>query len=359
MKIEAEPGTYLWCACGKSSNQPFCDGTHQGTGLTPVPVTIEEKKLVKWCLCKHTQTPPFCDHSHRKLPGYKIAGTYCLVTGSSSGIGKALVLLLARNGANIIMVSRNKERGRKFFQRIHDMYPGKIDWIPADLSSVYSVRGLIEEIKSRYEKLHYIFDCAGELITDKTFTAEGFDRHLATNYIGHFLLIYQLRQLLQNGAPSRVIIVSGRAHKPGLFLSKELLPNLQNFTGKHMYSFITTSRQAVLAKIMFTYEAARRWKGMGIEVCTVCPGLTKTRLIENLPWFIRALVKIGYLVKKGQPAEKAANHLISLALMDNVNGKYFEGSAHGLTEALSSEESYDISKAERLWKETEKLLQLD
>jgi CDGSH-type Zn-finger protein len=71
IKLDTEPGIYFWCACGKSANQPFCDGSHQGTGIEPMQVNIEEKKLIKWCSCKHTKTPPYCDHSHRELPGYK------------------------------------------------------------------------------------------------------------------------------------------------------------------------------------------------------------------------------------------------------------------------------------------------
>jgi len=70
IKLETEPGTYWWCACGRSKNQPFCDGSHEITGFLPLKVDIRKKMIVKWCTCKRTQTPPFCDHSHRDLPGY-------------------------------------------------------------------------------------------------------------------------------------------------------------------------------------------------------------------------------------------------------------------------------------------------
>ncbi len=65
--LEMEPGQYWWCSCGRSKKQPFCDGSHKDTGLTPVEVTIEEAGTYYWCGCKHTKTPPFCDGSHRKL----------------------------------------------------------------------------------------------------------------------------------------------------------------------------------------------------------------------------------------------------------------------------------------------------
>ena len=65
--LELEPGTYEWCACGRSKNQPFCDGSHKGTGLTHLDFKVEEKKRVALCACKHTKTPPFCDGTHRTL----------------------------------------------------------------------------------------------------------------------------------------------------------------------------------------------------------------------------------------------------------------------------------------------------
>ena len=65
--LKLEPGTYWWCACGRSASQPFCDGSHAGTGLEPVEVTIGEPKSVALCLCKHTSNQPFCDGTHSKL----------------------------------------------------------------------------------------------------------------------------------------------------------------------------------------------------------------------------------------------------------------------------------------------------
>ncbi len=65
--IELEAGDYAWCSCGKSKNQPLCDGSHSGTSFQPVMFTVDEKKTVWLCGCKKTQKPPFCDSSHNKL----------------------------------------------------------------------------------------------------------------------------------------------------------------------------------------------------------------------------------------------------------------------------------------------------
>lgn len=65
--VELEPGTYYWCACGRSQNQPFCDGSHKVTTLEPVVFEIDEKKTVYLCGCKQTGGQPFCDGTHKNI----------------------------------------------------------------------------------------------------------------------------------------------------------------------------------------------------------------------------------------------------------------------------------------------------
>ena len=66
--VDVEEGkTYYWCACGRSKNQPFCDGSHQGTGIEPVAFTAEKSEKAWLCGCKKSATPPFCDGTHNKL----------------------------------------------------------------------------------------------------------------------------------------------------------------------------------------------------------------------------------------------------------------------------------------------------
>ncbi len=65
--LELEPGQYWWCACGRSAKQPFCDGSHQGTDITPVAFSLTEKTQVALCGCKRTLTPPYCDGQHKKI----------------------------------------------------------------------------------------------------------------------------------------------------------------------------------------------------------------------------------------------------------------------------------------------------
>jgi CDGSH-type Zn-finger protein len=65
--LELAPGTYWWCACGKSKNQPFCDGSHKGSAFTPVKLDLATTTKVALCGCKHSGKPPFCDGTHNKL----------------------------------------------------------------------------------------------------------------------------------------------------------------------------------------------------------------------------------------------------------------------------------------------------
>ncbi len=67
MVLELEPGTYFWCSCGHSSNQPYCDGSHKGSEFTPMKFEVEETKRLALCLCKRTGGSPMCDGSHKGL----------------------------------------------------------------------------------------------------------------------------------------------------------------------------------------------------------------------------------------------------------------------------------------------------
>jgi CDGSH-type Zn-finger protein len=65
--LDLEPDTYYWCSCGKTKNQPFCDGSHEGTTFLPIEFTITEKKQVTLCNCQRTNDGPYCDGSHENI----------------------------------------------------------------------------------------------------------------------------------------------------------------------------------------------------------------------------------------------------------------------------------------------------
>ena len=67
MELLEEGKTYAWCACGKSENQPWCNGAHAGSEFTPKVFKAEEPKTAAMCMCKQTKNPPYCDGSHMSL----------------------------------------------------------------------------------------------------------------------------------------------------------------------------------------------------------------------------------------------------------------------------------------------------
>lgn len=68
IKVDLEEGTKAWCSCGHSKNQPWCDGSHSGTGMTPVMMKIDQAKTAHICTCKQTKNPGYCDGAHKTLP---------------------------------------------------------------------------------------------------------------------------------------------------------------------------------------------------------------------------------------------------------------------------------------------------
>ena len=66
-EVTLDPGSYWWCACGLSRNQPFCDGSHKTTDLVPLQFEVKERKRLFLCRCKQSHTPPYCDGTHTKI----------------------------------------------------------------------------------------------------------------------------------------------------------------------------------------------------------------------------------------------------------------------------------------------------
>jgi CDGSH-type Zn-finger protein len=65
--LTVKPGKYAWCACGNSKNQPYCDGSHRGSGFAPIITQVDAEKTIAWCGCKHSNNKPFCDGTHKAL----------------------------------------------------------------------------------------------------------------------------------------------------------------------------------------------------------------------------------------------------------------------------------------------------
>lgn len=288
----------------------------------------------------------------------EMQGKICLVTGSNSGIGKETAVSLAKMGATVVMVVRNKERGKKARDEIVKRSGNNsVDLMICDLLSMESIRLFAEEFKKKYKRLDVLINNAGASFSKREVTQEGFERNFAVNYLGPFLLTHELLDLLKSSAPSRVINVSSGLAKKGK-VDLDDLQGEKNFPGS---KFFSPSRapaydNAKLMLMMFTYELARRLKGSKVTVNVLMPGFTATNLGKN-SGSLSSAIMFKMVRPMQQSAKKGAETSIYLASSDEVKditGKCFAKKK----EVTSCPVSYDEELQKRLWNKTESLLGL-
>jgi NAD(P)-dependent dehydrogenase (short-subunit alcohol dehydrogenase family) len=272
-----------------------------------------------------------------------------MVTGANSGIGKAVSLALAKMGATIVMVARNKERGEAARSEIiRKSQNSSVDLLLADLSSLESVRQLATVFREKYPKLDVLINNAGLFNQRRRVTADGYENTFATNYLASFLLTNLQLDLLKASAPSRIINVSSVGHYNGHIHFDDL--NLEkDYGGWKAYG------QSKLALVLFTHELAKKLQGTGVTVNAVHPGTVATN-IWTRPFgpagFIMALPKLFMT-----SPEKGAETIVYLASSPDakgLNGEYLKK----LKVKKSSDESYNEEIEQRLWDVSTKLTHL-
>jgi NAD(P)-dependent dehydrogenase (short-subunit alcohol dehydrogenase family) len=272
-----------------------------------------------------------------------------MITGANSGIGKAATLALAKMGANVVMVVRNKEKGEVARSEIiRGSQNALVDLLIADLSSLESVRRLATEFEKKYSKLHVLINNAGLFNQRRHVTTDGYENTFATNYLAPFLLTNLQLDQLKASAPSRIINVSSVGHYNGHINFNDL--NLEKeYGGWKAYG------QSKLALVLFTHELAKKLQGTGVTVNSVHPGTVATN-IWTRPFgpvgFIMALPKL-FMTRPEQGAQTIV-YLASSPDARNLSGEYLEK----LKVKKSSDESYDEEIAQRLWDVSAKLTHL-
>ncbi len=268
---------------------------------------------------------------------HSMSGKTCMITGGNSGIGKATAQGLAAHGAKIIIVCRNRILGEKTVQEIKEKTQNpSIDLLIADLSSQESIRALVKEFKSKYDRLDVLVNNAGVLLFKREITVDGIETTLATNYLAPFLLTHLLLEILKKSAPSRIINTTSIVHKT-VKMDFDDLQGERNFKGLKAYS------QTKLALVLFTYESSRMLKNSGVTVNCVNPGVVKTNITRHFPFYMRIFVNLFKTPKRGA---KTSIYLASSPQVENITGKYFSKRK----EKKSSKESYNEDDAKRLWK---------
>ena len=285
-------------------------------------------------------------------------GKICIITGSNSGIGKETAKCLAKMGAHVVMVVRCQERGEKArLEIVKQTGNNSIDLMICDLSSMDSIRRFAEEFKSKYNRLDVLINNAGAMFNKRDVTPEGFEHTLAVNYLGPFLLTYELLDLLKSSAPSRIINVSSGLAKNGK-VDLDDLQSEKNYSGTKAYARVRAPVYAntKLMLMMFTYELAKRLKGTGVTANVLMPGFVATNLGKN-----SGSLSSSIMFKMVRPmqvnAKKGAETSVYLASSDDVkdiSGKCFAKKK----EVTTCPESYDEEIQKHLWNKTESMLGL-
>jgi len=275
-----------------------------------------------------------------------MTGKVCIVTGANAGIGKQTALGVARLGAVVVMLCRDRDRGEAAQREIKRRSGNdRVELMICDLGSQNSIRQFASEFKHRHHRLDVLINSAGVLLRERSLTEGGIEMTFAINHLGYFLLTNFLLDLLKQSSPSRIVNVASAAHKYGKL-------NIAAWVTGADYSAFGAYANSKLANVLFTYELARRLEGTKVTANCLHPGAVGTNLFRGLPKLLQAaiaLVTIG-----PERGARTSIYLASSAEVVGVSGKYF---ARRRPEN-SSLSSYDEKAARRLWEVSEQLTML-
>ncbi len=273
-------------------------------------------------------------------------GKVVLITGGTSGIGRAAATALAGMGAEVVVTGRSKERGEGAVEEIRrESGNGEVSLLLADLAVQAEVRRLAEDFKERHDRLDVLVNNAGLVQSRRTETPDGIETTLAVNHLAPFLLTNLLLDLLKKSAPSRIITVSSEAQRWGRM-------DLDDLQSERRYRAFPVYGKTKLANIMFTYELAERLEGTGVTANCLHPGSVNTNFGQNN----RNLMTLLFRAFKPfmRSPEQGADTIVYLASspdVEGMSGKYLSD-----RKVISaSDEAYDETLRKKLWEASEKL----
>jgi NAD(P)-dependent dehydrogenase (short-subunit alcohol dehydrogenase family) len=268
-----------------------------------------------------------------------------MVTGATSGIGAVTARDLARVGATVVIVGRDRGRCARQAESIAREAGSRAEILVADLSSQRQIRHAAEEFARRHSALDVLVNNAGSYFMRRELTEDGLEKTFAVNHLAPFLLTSLLLGALLASESARVVNVSSGAHERAQM-------DFEDLQGARRYDRLEAYSRSKLANLLFTYELARRMEGSRVTANALDPGAVATNLGRDSAWL---RVKLRNLFRRGllSPEEGARTsvHLARSPEVEGVTGRYFRT----CREARSSGASYDRAAAERLWRVSEEL----
>jgi len=239
-----------------------------------------------------------------------------VITGATSGLGRATAVQLAQKGAFVVIIARSNTKAREVIKEI-EKKGGKGQFIISDLSSMKDTKEAAESIIKVVDRLDVLINNAGAYFPKYRITSEGFESTLALNYLSPFLLTHHLIERMEQTASeygeARIINISSIMHKAPIKWDDL---NYKETTYKSSSAYYQSKHLLT----SFTYYLSRKLKEMGISVNCIHPGFVKTALAQSdYPFPMNVMVPIvGFFI--GESPEQAADTPVWLALSNEVNG---------------------------------------
>jgi NAD(P)-dependent dehydrogenase (short-subunit alcohol dehydrogenase family) len=272
-------------------------------------------------------------------------GRVVLVTGASSGLGRAAALRLAKMGSALRLLVRDRAKGEHVREEIHASAPAaNVEIYTADLSDLGSVRGATARFLEREPRLDVLVNNAGALLSERRLSVDGFEMTFATMVLGPFVLTQGLAGLLERTASAhgttRVINVSsGGMYTQALHLD-DLQMEREPYRGSVAYA------RAKRAQVVLTERWARRWRDRGIVVHAMHPGWADT------PGIAAGLPRFGSMVgPRLRSPDEGADTIVWLAASDDAirsTGRFWLDRRPRSTDRLPGTK-VTSADAERLW----------
>jgi len=280
-------------------------------------------------------------------PEGTMRGRVCLVTGATSGHGRAMAGLLAELGADVILLGRDPARCRETREEIASRTGRAPEVLLCDLASLADVERAADELLASGRPLHVLVNNAGLVSLGRRESADGYELGFAVNYLAHFELTRRLLSRLRESAPARVVNVGSDAHR----IARLDLDDLQLTRG---YGATRSYCRSKLAIVYWTLELARRTEGSGVTANAVDPGPVASRIGSNNPGLAYTLV--GPLLRTLLPdARRAARTAMWLACgpdLEGASGGYYRFMRRREPRAPRAEEL-----GPRLWEESLRLVE--